>query len=496
DVRVLERLPAPRPWAPALAIHARTMEALRGLGVADDLISRGLTKVDLEVHVGDSVVSGTLGDLELPTTEYPFVFFAPQIEVEASLRERLASLGVNVEWASTFRSFRTIDDEVVCRFDVRGQESLIHARYLAGCDGADSVVRRESGTAFRGRSYRESVVIADIDAAVALKDSTAHAFIGTNGILFLFPLPSGRWRLIGPGSGTATPETVTTMVETHARREIDVSAVDRFEVVRLQHRLADRYRRGRVFLAGDAAHVHSPAGAQGMNTGIQDAVNLGWKLALVLKGAPESLLDTYDRERRRVAKQVVLWTGLAFALEVSKLAPFRWGRRWMALPAARLLLTRRRLVSVFGRVASGLDTSYREGALEVAGRLGRCRPGRRLPDHLIRAGETSRVHHLITADRFHLLTFDEAVDVTRVRDLADAYGDLLRWHHVGSIEHEFAVSWALVRPDGYIAAANRGADLEAAERYLLKWLGTPGVFGHVGIAEKSHASDRGSGRRP
>ena len=227
------------------------------------------------------------------------------------------------------------------------------------------------------------------------------------------------------------------------------------------------------------------------HTGIQDAVNLGWKLALALKGGPESLLDTYHQERRRVAKQLVFLTGLAFALEVSKLAPLRWGRRWMALPVARLLVPRRRLVSVFGRVASGLDTSYREGAMESAGRLGRFRPGRRLPDQVIRAEETSRVHHLdLTADRFHLLTFDESVDFLRLRGLADAHGDLLSWHHVGQIESRFSVAWALVRPDGYIAATGRGADLEDAERHLSTWLGRPGVFGRPRIDEKGEATGK------
>ena len=470
DVRVLERRSEPRAWAPALAIHPRTMEVLRGLDVADDLLNRGLSRVDLQIHVGESVASGGLGDLKLPSTEYPFVFFAPQPEVEAVLGEKLASFGVEVEWGGTFRGLQSHSDELVCRFEVGRRERHIRTRYLAGCDGADSSVREQAGFAFRGGSYRESISIADTGRTVGLESSTAHAFIGIHGIVFFFPLPSGRWRLIGPGVEDPTPDAVKTMVERHIGIRLEVSEIDWIRVVRPQHRLADHYRRGRVFLVGDAAHVHSPAGAQGMNTSIQDAVNLGWKLAMVLKGAPDALLDTYERERRPVAKHVMLLTGLAFALEVSKLAPLRWGRRWVAPPVARLLLPHPGIVSLFGRVASGLDTRYRHGAVEKTRRPDRYQPGRRLPDRVIGAGMESRVHRLIAGDRFNLLTFEDTVDLSHLDRLADSFASVLTRRHAGSTDGK-APTWALVRPDGYIAASGRDADFEGAQRYLRRWLG-------------------------
>lgn len=486
EVRILERRLQPRVRAPALAVHPRTMEVLRGLGVADELIGEGLSQVALEVHVGDSVVSGSLSNLRLPATEYPFVFFAPQPQIENVLRQRLVSLGVDIEWGATFLDMDPRDDGIVCRVDAGGEERLIRARYVAGCDGARSRVRDRSGIVFRGHSYRESIAIADVRPDVSVKGSTAHAFVGNSGILFLFPLPTGRWRLIGPGSPEASPESVATMVDQHTGGRVGIAEVDWVDIVAPEHRVAETYRWGPVFLAGDAAHVHSPAGAQGMNTGIQDAVNLGWKLALALHGAPEALLDTYQQERRPVAKHVVRLTGLAFALEVSEIAPLRWGRRWVALPAARLLLPRPCLVSLFARLASGLDTRYRIGAFERRNRCDRYRPGKRLPDGVIRSGEAPRAHRLIEADRFHLLIFDNAL-ATPYERLASDYGNILTLHHVGPNGKQSG--WVLVRPDGYIAASRRHSSLHVARSYLGRWLGNHSALREAKSQAETAASE-------
>ncbi len=467
-VRVIDQLDQPRPWAPALAIHPRTMETLRGLGVADHLMARGLSGFSLEIHVGDRVVKGTLGELGLPATEYPFVFFAPQPEVEAVLRQRLADLGVEVEWSSRFESCQPRVGDVVCTLDLAGLKSEVHVRYLAGCDGADSAVRREAGIAFRGRAYRESISIADAGPTADLESGTAHAFVGARGILFFFPLPSGRWRLIGPGE---TPGGMGDLIEEHTGGKVHVADIDWAEVIRPRHQLAQTYRLGRVFLAGDAAHVHSPAGAQGMNTGIQDAANLGWKLALALRGAPEALLDTYEAERRPVARGVVRLTGLAFALEVSELAPLRWGRRWAAQPLARLLLPHPRLISAVARLLSGLDTRYVHGAVEGARGVPRkFRPGRRFPDYEIEDFGASRAHRLMAADRFHVFVFDGRIDFERLDRLHHQYADLIVSHRHESLRRR--PSWALVRPDGYIAVSGMDLRLEAVGRYMNRWLGS------------------------
>jgi 2-polyprenyl-6-methoxyphenol hydroxylase-like FAD-dependent oxidoreductase len=448
------------------------MEIMRGLGVADEVASRGLTRVDLCIHAGNSVIRGRLGDLHLPTTEYPFILFAPQPAVEAVLAERLASMGVGVEWGSELVGFEQSDDEVRCRVSA-GRETRLVTRYLAGCDGADSTVRRLAGIRFRGHSYKESILIADAGPTPDLEPGVAHAFLGARGILFFFPLPAGGWRLIGPSHPTVTASEIGTLVDRHTGGAVGLSGVDWARVITPQHRIAGSYRRGHVFLVGDAAHVHSPAGAQGMNTGIQDAANLGWKLGLVLRGGPVSLLDTYEDERRPVARQVVRLTGLAYALEVSEFAPLRWGRRWAARPIAGMLLPRPQLLSVIARLVSGLDTRYRRGALDLDRfSCSRYEPGRRLPDFEIADADHLRLHQLIEAGAFSLIVTGQADRLER-NQVAHHYPDLVTIHELSpaAAKHLGAVTWVLVRPDGYIASSGKTSELAKAHEFLDRWVG-------------------------
>jgi hypothetical protein len=215
-----------------------------------------------------------------------------------------------------------------------------------------------------------------------------------------------------------------------------------------------------------------------MNTGIQDAVNLGWKLALAARGAPDALLDTYETERRRVAKQVVRLTGLAFALEVSDSWVFRVGRRWAAHPIASLLLPRPRLVSFVARVVSGLDTRYRDGAV---GRDNDCRrhlrPGSRLPDCVLSGGgPESWLHQLTDASGFHLLIFNDVVDEQVLESLSRRWGGNVTVRHVNRSRapSPSPPSYVLVRPDGYIAACGTSPDLVRAVKYLDEWVGPVG----------------------
>jgi 2-polyprenyl-6-methoxyphenol hydroxylase-like FAD-dependent oxidoreductase len=479
EVRVVERRNSPRDWAPALAVHPRTMEILRGLGVADQLWRRSVTEVHLAVHADGSTIEGRLFDLRLPATEYPFVLFAPQPEVEGVLRERLLALGVEIEWGRELTELDDHDGSVECHLRAPGglEESIV-SRFVAGCDGAESSVRRLVGIPFPGRDYRQSIVVADAEPTADLSPGTAHAFLRGEGILFIFPLPSGRWRLITPHPGGDELD-LADLVARHTQGEVTLSRFGRMTAIRPQHRLARRYRRGRVFLAGDAAHVHSPAGAQGMNTGIQDAANLGWKLALAVRGAPDALLDTYETERRRVAKQVVRLTGLAFALEVSDSWVFRIGRRWAAHPVASLLLPRPRLVSFVARVVSGLDTRYRDGAV---GRDNGCRrhfgPGSRLPDYALSGGwPESRLHQLTDASGFHLLIFDDVVDKQVLESLSHRWSGTVRVRQVNRSKTPSPrpPSYVLVRPDGYIATCGGDANLVRAVEYLDEWVGAGGI---------------------
>ena len=274
---------------------------------------------------------------------------------------------------------------------------------------------------------------------------------------------------------------------------------------RVHHRSADRYRAGRVFVAGDAAHVHSPAGAQGMNTGIQDAVNLGWKLGLVCRGAaPEALLDTYDAERRPVGEFVLRFTDRAFTVVTSANPLVRAVRSQVAprvLPWALRFRAGRRLAF---RTVSQLGIRYRHSqAVEPSSRRGRGpRPGDRLPDARVRRGGAETwLQEVLTAPTFHVLLCGPAADWdgTAVENLRARYEPFLRVHRLvpaggptGTDAGELIdatgtalarlrirdVAHLVVRPDGHIGYRAENGDLSGAERYLTRWLsGASGVHG-------------------
>jgi 2-polyprenyl-6-methoxyphenol hydroxylase-like FAD-dependent oxidoreductase len=311
----------------ALGVQPRTLEVLRGLGLANELIGRGNDAVWVQLHAGGRVVRLRLFGLGLDDSAYPFLLLVSQAETEQVLGDHLASGGVLVERGVELVGFGADPDAVACVLGHRdGRSEQVRARYVVGCDGARSTVRRSAKIAFQGGAYPQTFALADLEVEPLDRDA-AHAFLAEEGIVLFFPL--GRpasWRMLAmhPSLQGRREPAQPSLEELQALADAmtDGGVRLRDPVWRtyfgLQHRHATRYRDGRLFLAGDAAHVHSPAGAQGMNTGIQDAWNLGWKIALVSRGiAEEALLDTYDTERRPVGGFVVRFTDRAFSAATS-----------------------------------------------------------------------------------------------------------------------------------------------------------------------------------
>ena len=380
----------------ALAVQPRTLEILRTLGISEKLVERGNDAVQLRLHGGERVVPIRLFDVGLEDSAYPFLLFVSQAETEAMLNEHLAERGIEVERGVELVTFSAHEQQVICTLRHRdGRTEEVRARYLVGCDGAHSSVRQGAGIPFEGGRYPHTFALADLELDGELERDAAHAFIGAAGVLLFFPL--GRpatWRIIG--MRPPIPDALAGEQEPAAPSLADLQRIaDAFTsgrlrlrdpvwltYFRLHHRHATRYRAGRVFLAGDAAHIHSAAGAQGMNTGIQDAINLGWKLGLVASGrAVPELLDTYDPERAPVGRMVVRFTDRAFTIATSANPLVRRARVHLAPRLLRLAARGRRARTAGLRTLAQLNVAYRASPASTEG-VPRLRHGPRAGDRL------------------------------------------------------------------------------------------------------------------
>lgn len=490
----------------ALAVQPRTLEVLAPLGATPELVARGNPTVRLRLHTRRRDVAVQLFDLGLADTAHPYLLFLSQAETERILEERLRAAGGSVERGVELTGLRQVDDGVRVTLRRPGlPDEAATARYVVGCDGAHSTVRHLAGIGFGDGAYRQGFVLADLEAE-GLEPGTAHAFLTAWGLVFFFPLVHpASWRLIAmraPAEVTA-PDRAPTRDELQALVDAATGGAVRLGPpvwathFRLHHRAAARYRAGRVFVAGDAAHIHSPAGAQGMNTGIQDAVNLGWKLAQALRrGEAPGLLDSYEAERLPVGRAVLRFTDRAFTVATSA-GPIVRLARTRAVPVLLPLA----LATPFGRgrafrTVAELAIRYRHGPLSVDGpgapRRGP-RAGDRLPDgHLVRAGRPETLHRIVAGPSWHLLlcsppgAWAEAPRDTERRGVAVHRlvahptggaadvpgGPLLRRLGLGA--HDTAQF--LVRPDGHVGYRAGGTDLTGLGRYLDRWLpeGVPG----------------------
>src|SRR6266540_1150660 len=375
----------------ALAIQPRTLEVLADLGVTGKLIACGNPAVQLRMHARGRELAVPMFDLGLDDTAYPYLLFLSQAETERILSEHLTAAGVQVERGVELTGLSNTAGSATATLRHRdGREETVSARYVAGCDGAHSTVRRLAGIRFEGSSYPQTFVLADVDAD-GIEPGAAHVFLSDQGMLFFFPLGNpAPWRLLAmrppadrtPAEAPVVLDEVQAIASTYAGGAVRIHDPAWMTNFRLHHRAAARYRAGRVFLAG---------GAQGMNTGIQDAVNLGWKLADTLRGGTDpALLDTYEAERAPIGKMVLRFTDRAFTIATSTNRVVRFGRTRLAPAVIPLALKLEAGRAYFFRTVSQLAIHYRHSPLSLDGpnppRKGP-KAGDRLPDgRIVRDG--------------------------------------------------------------------------------------------------------------
>ena len=381
--RIIDSNSGPGEASRAMAVHARTLEFYQQMGFADQLVALGIPIRAMHVHeAGKELVSLPLGEIGAGLSPYPFVLSLPQDEHELLLVARLAQAHVEVEWNTTLESWVQVDGEVRATLFKNGGRQHGVFDYLCGCDGARSTVRALAGIEFAGGTYDHRYYVAD--AEVAGGNTDLHAHLGANAFALMLPVrTSGMQRLIGilpdRPDGTPAPVFDDVRAEVEALLQIKVGQVNWFSTYRVHHRVAAQFRQRRCFLLGDAAHVHSPVGGQGMNTGIGDAVNLAWKLAKKLHGqAGDALLDTYQDERLVFARTLVATTDRAFQAIVSQGAGGRLLRRWLVPDALPLLSGFEGARRLLFKTVSQIQIRYEDSALS-GGHAEDLRGGDRLP---------------------------------------------------------------------------------------------------------------------
>jgi len=386
-VRIVDKAAEAGTTSRALAVQARTLEFYRQIGLAEEVVERGRIVTDANFWVrGRKSAHMVFGELGKGISPYPFPLIFPQDQHEQLLVDRLADEGIQVERQVEFLSYREVESGIIALLrGPDGHESECEASYLAGCDGAHSAVRKALGIGFAGGTYAHMFYVADIDAEGEAANGELHVGLDKNEFLAVFPLKKpGRLRLVGTIKDDSKLEHESLAWEDVSRRvlnwmPIEVKNVNWFSSYRVHHRVAERFQKGRAFILGDAGHVHSPVGGQGMNTGIGDAVNLAWKLADVLRGrAAFSLVESYQAERIAFAQQLVVTTDQAFTGVISPSPIARFVRLHLIpliVPIAIKLAAVRRLMF---RTVSQANVNYRF-SLVSQGRAGAIYGGDRLP---------------------------------------------------------------------------------------------------------------------
>jgi 2-polyprenyl-6-methoxyphenol hydroxylase-like FAD-dependent oxidoreductase len=309
DVTVVDRLTAGANTSRAAAVNARTLEVLEGIDVSRRMVKSGLMAPRFTMRQGARTLIPI--DFSALPTKYPYTLMISQASTEALLVERLAELGGEVVRPKTLTRLSQDADTVTATFD---DGDTIRARFVVGCDGAHSTVREQAGIGFAGGEYAESFTLADVRLSGEAPNDEVILFYAVNGLNVLAPLPGGIHRIVAPSAEAPelpSAEFVQHIMDTRGfgpGRSVITELIwgSRF---RIHHRVADRYRAGRLLLAGDAAHVHSPAGGQGMNLGIQDAVALAEALHAALASGSDAALDAYSAARRPIAQTVLTTTG-------------------------------------------------------------------------------------------------------------------------------------------------------------------------------------------
>ena len=482
---IIDRHAGPAAETRALGVQARTLEIYAKLGLTARALELGTRGTGANIWAdGRRMARVPLGEAGRGLTPYPFILILGQDDNERIMGEKLPDWGLAVEWRTELTHLDQQADHVrATLIQPDGTTREVNARWVAGCDGAHSAVRELNRIEFAGAPYQHVFFVADTVATGSMVGDEVNAYLWRDGFHLFFPMRGNdHWRVVGilphvlRDKADVSFDDVIPSIEGEAGQDLSFSACSWFSTYRISHRAAAHFRDRRCFVLGDAAHVHSPVGAQGMNTGLQDAYNLAWKLALVTAGrADAALLDSYEEERMPIAQRLLNTTDRAFRLIVSD-NPVAGVMRTKVVARIAARAMRQPAIQRFAfRVVSQIDIHYRDGPLSLtldnpphdAPHAGdrfpwlelAFTPGGRMEDVFAKLDDT----------RFSLFVIGQSAPGTL------PLGDLLQVHAIGADGANAPAlaragiptpSFYLIRPDGHIALCGARVDTAALERYV------------------------------
>lgn len=467
SVRIVERRATRGAFSKALVVHARTLEVFATMGIAEEIRAVGAPFTALNTHFAGGRRHVRVDLLGLPwgDTAYPYWLSVPQYDTERVLEARLLNLGGAVEWSCGLQELRDNGDTVDAVLQHVDGTETVRSRWVIGCDGGRSTVRDQADIVLPRAGGGTTFLLADVKSTSDLVEDEGHLFLASQGLLLIVPMPEpGRWRLIAhvpnavPGEDAAAVDAggFDQIIRERAGIEFgshDVSWTSQFD---LTHGVAERFRSGRIFLAGDAAHIHSPVGGQGLNTGVQDAHNLMWKIAQASQLSPqraEDLLNTYESERRGTAGPMVRGVARMTATMTSRGRLIDRFRGWLA----PRVLGRPKVQARLGRGVGMLNLSYSGKAPSPGASTNGLRVGRRMANPELRAGD--RLFDRMTSNGYNWVVLGDGE--TPAPDSSPA-----QWRGVPVVffrrsdmrdptDFPRSTTVVLVRPDRYIAAVGK-----------------------------------------
>ena len=489
-VRIVDEMEGPATTSRAVGIQARTLEEMELRGLADEFLRLGHRATGGDIYGKGKLLVHV--DFTRIASRYDFLLFLSQTETERILREALEAEGAAVEWGVKMTAFGQQPSGITVLLErTEGSREEVKASYLIGAEGAHSIVRTSLGLDFKGKTFDEDFALGDVHFDGNLVNTDFHIFSSEHGFMGLFPMGGSQFRLVasrpaGDPSNMAPPtlEELQTIYDQRSHIAARLRQLTWSSWFHINSRMVDRLRIGRVFLAGDAAHINSPAGAQGMNTGIQDAINLGWKLALVVHGnAPESLLDTYEKDRIPVMRSILSRTdGLTQMIGPDHpilqnffvhLAPWIASADFVQQNATARISQ----IALNYRSSPLSSDNFGDGSLVA---------GDRIPDLAVRTaagphGEANRIFSMLNPTRFTLLlaNFSDTAAPQLSESLAP-WSELIETFSLsapdGDAQKPFKEcfgeqpSITLVRPDAYIGFRGTRSSPHALIAYCKQWL--------------------------